>query len=93
LLRMADLLVVVPAIKITLFIVAPKTRFAKFVKELGRPTFQKIGLSDYCRFIATEDLKILLQQVSSLEGHISPSVLDKIAGDFPDPDQAQAAHA
>lgn len=51
LLRMSDLLAVVPALNIRIFIVAPKKRQEKVMRELSRPTFRKIGLSEYCRYI------------------------------------------
>ena len=75
---MSDLLAVIPALKINLFIVAPKERRNKFISELGRPTFRKIGLSDYCRFIAIEDLEDLVAKVGELQG-IQPTVLNNIA--------------
>ena len=78
LLRMSDLLAVVPALKIKLFIVAPRDRQKKFFQEVDRPTFRKIGLSDYCRFISIEDLEDLSEKVAGLAG-ITPSVLDNIA--------------
>lgn len=78
LLRMSDLLAVVPALKISLFIIAPKERQNKFLSELSRPTFRKIGLSDYCRFIAIEDLEELVAKVVDLQG-IQPVVLNSIA--------------
>ncbi len=58
LLRMSDLLALVPALKMKLFIVAPKERQAKVETELVRPTFRKIGLSEYCRFIADDALRV-----------------------------------
>lgn len=79
LLRMADLLAVVPAIKLQLYIVAPMKRQDKVMKELSRPTFQKIGLSDYCRFIPLHQLERLLVDTKRLEGHIQHSVIDSIA--------------
>jgi len=79
LLRMSDLLALVPALNMKLFIVAPRERQAKVMDELARPTFQKIGLSEYCRFIAIEDLQLLYEQTSRLEGHVQPSVVDTIA--------------
>ncbi|MDA2912910.1 hypothetical protein MYX77_02930 [Acidobacteriia bacterium AH_259_A11_L15] len=78
LLRMADLLALVPALNIKLFIVAPKERQNKVMTELARPTFQKIGLSDFCRFVPTEKLEDMLQKVSALAGHIQPSIVDSI---------------
>ena len=79
LLRMSDLLSVVPALNIKLFIVAPRDRQTKFIAELSRPTFRKIGLSEFSRFIPSEDLESLLAKVGDLQGHIQPSVLEKIA--------------
>ena len=79
LLRMSDLLSVVPALNIKLFIVAPKDRQGKVSRELTRPTFQKIGLSEFCRFIPAEELDPLLTKVRGLEGHVNPGVIDTIA--------------
>lgn len=83
LLRMSDLLALVPAIKIQLFIVAPSLRQKKVMDELSRPTFAKIGLSNYCRFVATETLDTLVSQVASLAGHVQPTILDTIALSLP----------
>lgn len=79
LLRMSDLLAVIPALNIQIFIVAPRERQTKVMSELSRPTFRKIGLSEYCRFISTEDLADLIDRVKGFGGHIQPSILDKIA--------------
>ena len=79
LLRMSDLLAVIPALNIQIFIVAPRERQSKVMSELSRPTFRKIGLSEYCRFISTEDLADLIERVKGFGGHIQPSILDKIA--------------
>jgi len=78
LLRMSDLLAVVPALKVSLFVVAQKERESKVMQELDRPTFRKIGLSEFCRFIAIEDLA-LVARVSELTGYVQPSVIDSIA--------------
>lgn len=79
LLRMSDLLSVVPALNIKIYIVAPRERQDKVLSELGRPTFRKIGLSEYCRYVSSEDLSDLLEKVRNFGGHIQPSILDKIA--------------
>ncbi len=79
LLRMADLLSVVPALKIKLFIIAPNERQEKVMAELSRPTFRKIGLSDYCKFISVEELNSLLRRVEGLKGHVQPTILDTVA--------------
>lgn len=82
LLRMSDLLTVVSALKIKLFIVAPKVRQNRVMGELDRPTFHKIGLSEYCKFIPAEALEPLLKRVEDLKGHINHSVIDTVAIDF-----------
>jgi len=79
LLRMADLLSVVPALNIKLFIIAPNERQEKVMAELLRPSFRKIGLNDFCKFISMEELDKLLYRVEGLEGHVQPTILDKIA--------------
>jgi hypothetical protein len=85
LLRMSDLLSVVPALNIKLFIIAPKERQAKVLDELGRPTFQKIGLSEFCRFISSEDLESLVEKVKGFQGHVQPSILDAISMGLDEP--------
>ena len=79
LLRMSDLLAVVPALNIQIYIVAPQERQDRVLAELARPTFRKIGLSEYCRYISSEDLSELVAKVKGFGGHIQPSVLDTIA--------------
>jgi len=79
LLRMSDLLSVIPNLNIKLYIVAQKERENKVLGELSRPTFQKIGLNDYCEFISIEDLEELLIKIENLAGHIQPSILDTIS--------------
>jgi hypothetical protein len=49
------------------------------MSELLRPTFRKTGLSEYCRFISTEDLADLIDRVKGFRGHTQPPILDKIA--------------
>ena len=82
LLRMSDLLSVVPALNVKLYIVAPKERQDRVKAELTRPTFQRIGLNDFCKFIPTEELNSLLSRVEGLGGHIQPTIVDKIAVGF-----------
>lgn len=88
LLRMSDLLSVVPALNIKLFIVAPKDRQKKVMDELSRPTFRKIGLSEFCRFVSLEDLESLVERVKDLQGHVNPSILDAIAIELEKPIQS-----
>ncbi len=79
LLRMSDLLALVPLLRVKLYIVAPKERQNKVLAELARPTFQKIGINEFCRFIPAEDLESLLEKLVNLEGHVQPSIVDTIA--------------
>lgn len=79
LLRMSDLLSVIPNLNIKLYIVAQKEREDKVLRELSRPTFRKIGLNDYCEFISIDDLEELLTKIEKLAGHIQPSILDTIS--------------
>lgn len=79
LLRMSDLVEEVPALKMDLFIVAPKSREGKVMRELARPTFRRIGLADVCRVIAIEELEDLARRVSALKGHVHPSLILTIA--------------
>lgn len=77
LLRMSDLLSVVPALKIKLYVVALRKRQEEFMKKITQPTFRKIGLSDYCEFISVEDLTDLFTKVDGLQG-LSPNVINNI---------------
>lgn len=78
-LRMSDLISLVPALNVKLYIVAPKGRQDKVSNELTRPTFRKIGLNDFCKFIPLEELDELLSKVEGFGGHIQPTIIDKIA--------------
>jgi len=79
LLRMSDLLSVVPALNVKLYLVAPHEREGKVMAELSRPTFRKIGLNDFCKFVPVEELHDLLLKLGGLGGHIQPTILDTIA--------------
>jgi hypothetical protein len=76
---MSDLIAVVPALNIKLYIVAQPERKNKVLSELSRPTFRKIGLNDYCEFISIVDLENLLLRIENLAGHIQSSILDTIS--------------
>jgi hypothetical protein len=81
-LRMSDLISVVPALNVKLYIVAPRERQESVRRELTRQTFRKIGLNDFCRFISIEELNDLLSKVEGFGGHIQPSIIDKISVGF-----------
>lgn len=78
LLRMSDLLASVPALNLHLFVVAPVLRQSKVLGELARPTFAKIGLSEYCGYIPAEELDVLVSKLSGLSGYVQPSVIETL---------------
>jgi len=65
-----------------MLLVAPKERKEKIRTQLTRPTFKKIGLNDYCKYISIEDLADFVSKVEDLGGHIQPSIIEKIAIGF-----------
>lgn len=81
LLRFCDMLATIPNNRICLYIVAPNERKEKVMKELKRPVFQALGLTDHCQFISIEELELLYQKVKGLDGFVSREVLNVIARD------------
>ncbi len=51
LLRMADLVALLPNLRIDLFVVADEARLARWRAELNRPTFERLGLTAKCHFL------------------------------------------
>jgi hypothetical protein len=91
LLRMSDLVELVPALNLDLYIVAPRDREDKVLREMARPTFRRIGLPDICRFIAIEDLQELSKKIKGLGGHINPSIIQTVSVALPDQQAAGLA--
>jgi hypothetical protein len=85
---MSDLISVIPALNIKLYIVAPKERQDKVMSELTRPTFQKIGLSEFCRFVPADELNELFSKVKDLEGYIQPNVVETISVELEEDNQS-----
>jgi len=56
LLRFNDVRLVVPNMEPTFSIVADDERRSTFLRQLNRPTFQRSGLSDFCRFMKYEEI-------------------------------------
>lgn len=79
LLRMCDILAVMPGCDIKLYIVAPNERRKKVMNEMNRPVFRAMGLPSVTRFISIESLEILYQKIKGLNGYISPHVVDAIS--------------
>lgn len=78
LLRLADLITVLSSSNLHLYIVAPKERIKKFIKEIQRPLFKSVQLEKHCFFISIESLEILYQKIKGLNGHVDYKVLDVI---------------
>jgi hypothetical protein len=81
LLRMSDLIALIPALNIGMFIVAPAERKPKVIAEVNRPTFARraIPLAERCRFIAFERLADFMQGQSDYLKHFSVSILDELS--------------
>ena len=79
LLRFADMISVMPTHDMKFYIVAPRERKNKVMKELNRPIFKVIGMDRYCKYIAMEDLEVLYLKVKGLNGYIKENVLESIA--------------
>lgn len=79
LLRMSDLVAVMPGSGVKLYIVAPNERKKKVMNEMNRPVFRAIGLPHIARFISIESLETLYQKIKGLDGYISPHVIDAIS--------------
>ena len=89
LLRMSDLLASLPMINMKLFIVAPVSRQARALELLRGPTFERIGLKDFCRVVTAEDLHSLVTKVGDLKGHVQHTVVETIAMAAEDDQQAE----
>ena len=81
LLRMSDLIALQPNLNINLFIVAPDVRRDKVKSEINRPTFAKLNLPKWCRYIAYSRLTQKIDQATrgGFLRHLSPSILDELA--------------
>lgn len=84
LLRMADFFCATKNTQTELYIVTTKNRKEKIQKELNRPIFKQIGLSQICKVIFIEELEILYSLVSNLKGHVKENILEKISYNFYD---------
>jgi EVE domain len=81
LLRMSDLLSMLPNLKIPLFIVAPDERRAKVFTEVNRPTFSRlpVPMHQTCRYIALSTLREQVSKVKDYVRHLKPEILDDFA--------------
>lgn len=79
LLRLSDLVTLIPTIKIKLYIVAEISRREKVIAQVNRPTFRNIGLSEYCKFIPAERLKKLVFKIGEIGKYVKVDIIDSIA--------------
>jgi hypothetical protein len=81
LLRMADLIVMQPNIKINLYIMAPDERRDKVFEEINRPTFARLKppLPKICRFIPYSELQREIEQIGSRVKYLKPEFIEEIA--------------
>jgi hypothetical protein len=80
LLRLADLVALVPNIRTRLFIVADESRKRKVARELNRPTFTRLPtpLTDVCKFISYQALEDTVERARSFSGYLGYDVVDSI---------------
>lgn len=73
LLRMADLLVLQPNLRIPFFLVAPDDRRDKVMREVKRPTFAKLPtpMWQVCRYLSFSDLRNGIKSVGDHVRHFS----------------------
>jgi hypothetical protein len=84
LLRMSDLVTMIPNIELKLYLAAPDVRAAKFAREVIRPTFsqRQKPLHAVCRFLPYSNLLDKLDEVKNVVQHLRPEFLDDIAESY-----------
>jgi len=75
-LRLSDLLALVPNINFPIYIVSPKKRKDKVKRELLRPTFKRLKLDERCKYIASE---VLFKNLDKIVFSETPRSIEKIA--------------
>jgi hypothetical protein len=81
LLRMSDLLARQPNISVPLFLVAPDERREQVVRQVNRPTFERMKppLVDVCRYISFEGLREALTAAQDYVSFLKPAWLQTIS--------------
>ena len=82
LLRMADLMALVPNQELKWFIVSSENRFDRFASQVARPVFQESlrrPLHSVCKFLSYERLLDRLHDARNVIDDLKPSFLDRIA--------------
>lgn len=75
-LRLSDLLAIMPNINFPIYIVAPHDRKKEVQQQLLRPTFKHLRLNERCKYIESEDL---FQNYGSIVFSGNPKSIEKIA--------------
>ena len=86
LLRMSDLLSMQPNLDISLYLVGPDDRYAKFAREVARPTFasRPKPLHTLCGFLPYSKLCERVEVAKNVLRFLKPEFIDEIA-EFYDP--------
>ncbi len=81
LLRMADLITLIPMLDIQTYICASAQRRNKVFAEVARPTFNRdpLCLIERCRFIPFEHLSEFMEAQSEILPHLRTSILDELS--------------
>jgi hypothetical protein len=78
-LRMSDLVSLIPNLSMKLFLVTPDARRTRVCDELARPTFHGLRLSDICRVITFERLEGEIERAGENVRFMRPEFVDSIA--------------
>jgi len=82
LLRLSDLLTMQPYTRIHLYIVAPKSRKSRVIREISRPTFryrQVIPLRKVCSFISIQSLERVYEDTRKFAGYLQNGLILSVA--------------
>lgn len=81
LLRMSDLISMIPNLNIPLYIVAPDQKREKVFAEVNRPTFSKLSppMTDICRYISFSGLMDQIGKYADVIQHLKPDFLDELS--------------
>ena len=81
LLRMSDLLTMQPNLDISLYLVGPDDRYAKFAREVARPTFasRRKPLHTLCGFLPYSKLRERIEETKNVIRFLKPEFIDEIA--------------
>jgi len=85
LLRMSDLTVMQPNLKIALYIVAPEDRRDKVYEEITRPTFRirETPLHTVCRYISFDTLRDQIEKVQPFISYLRADFIESLSDEVP----------